>query len=706
MDPEALKKLSEDLDEICRQHSAELQRRVADLASGPLFVVPEGTPSQLRIAATATLEPLKPHDWTQVTGRGDASLPEVSPLLSPMARWLNEGLVPELPKTVAAVEVVPLPPVLPHVPGDVTLPEGPPAALPSIPAANSSESETGGAPDPRPRLYKQSSSLGTAAMRAAAIKNVKMADETEEKGPDYSTEDSFVPPDAILDNSEENKKRGSLASNISNFSHRGRVSFHEADESGDNQDVEEVTEGDDEVRQGRRALVEVKSLEALPPSVIAQAEETGAPKRVRKSQFLAAESRKRVSENQTWPQRIVSSGMYESLSGALILLNCAFVAWQTQSKALEDEYRAENMLELTMEEPVYFNIIQGCFAVIFAIDLCFRIASDRSYFLSCRNKEILWNVLDSFVVAFDLFSLFLEVWVQFGLLRMMRVIRIVRVIKIIRVMKSFSELRMLMYSIISCIKSLVWVIAVLALMLGLFAVLFTSATGSELDDLQKRHDPKNALLLKTFGTLDRSLIELYLAMTGGTDWVVQYEAVFGLPVLYHGFFLIYITFGIYALANVITSIFLENARKSSKTDREHVIQEELQGKAQYLRDIEMIFAEMDADGNGLISRAEFQDTLNDDRVVAYFRSMKLDAREAEQMFNLLDYDGSGEISYQEFVDGCWKLQGEARSLDMKIIQLEVSSLTKAVRNVQELIHQVGLGPAPKKRAPKFNAGTE
>lgn len=31
--------------------------------------------------------------------------------------------------------------------------------------------------------------------------------------------------------------------------------------------------------------------------------------------------------------------------------------------------------------------------------------------------------------------------------------------------------------------------------------------------------------------------------------------------------------------------------------------------------------------------------------------------------------GGGEVSYQEFVDGCWKLQGEARSLDMKIIQL-------------------------------------
>ena len=37
-------------------------------------------------------------------------------------------------------------------------------------------------------------------------------------------------------------------------------------------------------------------------------------------------------------------------------------------------------------------------------------------------------------------------------------------------------------------------------------------------------------------------------------------------------------------------IFLENARRSSKTDREHLIQEELQSKNQYMRDIEMIFA--------------------------------------------------------------------------------------------------------------------
>ena len=72
---------------------------------------------------------------------------------------------------------------------------------------------------------------------------------------------------------------------------------------------------------------------------------------------------------------------YESLSGTFILLNCAFVAWQTQSKALEDETRSENFQELrlgiehlshviairTMAEPIIFNVIQGAFTLIFTV---------------------------------------------------------------------------------------------------------------------------------------------------------------------------------------------------------------------------------------------------------------------------------------------------------------------------------------------------
>ena len=93
-----------------------------------------------------------------------------------------------------------------------------------------------------------------------------------------------------------------------------------------------------------------------------------------------------------------------------------------------------------------------------------------------------------------------------------------------KVMRTFQELRLLMHSIISCIRSLIWVVAVLCLMLGMFSVMFTSAVGSTLDTTALRKlNRENELLLAHFGTLDRSILNLYMSMTGGTDWSVQYE---------------------------------------------------------------------------------------------------------------------------------------------------------------------------------------
>ncbi|CAE6936684.1 NaCP60E [Symbiodinium natans] len=402
---------------------------------------------------------------------------------------------------------------------------------------------------------------------------------------------------------------------------------------------------------------------------------------LRRSNFIAHENRRKVFEKQSKIQRLTESPCFESTSGVLILLNCLFVAWQTQSKALDDEFRAAAGLELVVSEPLEFTILQGIFVVCFSVELCLRFLADRWYLFNCHNPNAFWNWLDLLVVAFDLVSIFLEVWVQFSLLRVIRVVRVIRVAKMIRVMRTFQELRLLMHSIISCIRSLIWVVAVLCLMLGMFSVMFTSAVGSTLDNATARRSPDNSVLIEHFGTLDRSILNLYMAMTGGTDWSVQYEAMSPLPGIYLSLFLLYITFSIYALANVVTGIFLENARNSGKRDREHVIAEELQLKTQFLHELQRVFDEMDANESGTISKDEFQTTLQDERVQAYFNAMKLDAREVEYLFALLDYDGSGEVSYSEFVDGCWKLQGEARSLDMKILQLEIESLSKLVHHV-------------------------
>merc|ERR1719240_530128 len=84
-----------------------------------------------------------------------------------------------------------------------------------------------------------------------------------------------------------------------------------------------------------------------------------------------------------------------------------------------------------------------------------------------------------------------------------------------------------------------------------------------------------------------------------------------------------------------------------------------------------VFNEMDKDGSGTISEEEFLDHLDDERVLAYFNSMKLDVSDATSLFKLLDVDHSGSVEINEFIDGCQKLKGESRTLDMHLMRYEL-----------------------------------
>merc|ERR1712173_522560 len=90
-----------------------------------------------------------------------------------------------------------------------------------------------------------------------------------------------------------------------------------------------------------------------------------------------------------------------------------------------------------------------------------------------------------------------------------------------------------------------------------------------------------------------------------------------------------------------------------------------------------LFHEIDTSNSGYISMDEFEKHVTDPRATAYFHSMKLDVTEARLLFKMLDYDQSGFIDIEEFLIGCEKLKGEAKSLDLAILQQEVRSLMQS-----------------------------
>merc|ERR1712137_848865 len=184
------------------------------------------------------------------------------------------------------------------------------------------------------------------------------------------------------------------------------------------------------------------------------------------------------------------------------------------------------------------------------------------------------------------------------------------------------------------------------------------------DTTEKWNIPKHQGLRNNFSTLRKSILSLFMSISGGKDWGVLFEALIPLSIAYRGLFCIFISVAIFGIANIVTAIFVDSAMQSGLTDRDVVVHEELAMKRCYLRSMQEVFEEIDCDETGCITLEEFESQLNDERVIAYFNALKLDVSDACTLFHLLDADCSNEVGIDEFIEGCFKLQGESRSLDM------------------------------------------
>merc|ERR1712194_610841 len=90
------------------------------------------------------------------------------------------------------------------------------------------------------------------------------------------------------------------------------------------------------------------------------------------------------------------------------------------------------------------------------------------------------------------------------------------------------------------------------------------------------------------------------------------------------------------------------------------------------------FNSPDADNSGHLSWKEFKGHLADDRVKAYFQTLDLDIRKAHTLFKLLDRNDNGEVGIEEFLDGCLRLKGQAKSLDINLVIYQLELLTKGL----------------------------
>jgi len=376
------------------------------------------------------------------------------------------------------------------------------------------------------------------------------------------------------------------------------------------------------------------------------------------------------------------------MCGVAILINAIFLGIACDNTA------ASAMLGRADEDPVFERVEIG-FVGFFLVELIIRFLADGRAFVKSKSDGW-WNIFDTLLVGLSLIDMALT-WLQAGkamnftFARVMRLFRFVRILRVVRVMRFFYSFRLMIYSVVYSILCLLWVFGMLSFIMYFFALFFIHGVSEHFRTYSEKNGGaicETALCLELqslCGDVVNMLLSLFMSICGGFDWRELWIILRDVSWVYGWAFIFYIFFMVFGVLNVVVATFVEQSSMISQRDRELVTQNELEKNRQYYYNIRRFFQEADPDGTGTLSSQKFEDYLDDENVQAYFQSFELDVTQANTLFRLLDWDQSDDVDIDEFVEGCMRMRGQARSIDVHLLLYQNE---KMVHRIQEFMQYV------------------
>lgn len=368
---------------------------------------------------------------------------------------------------------------------------------------------------------------------------------------------------------------------------------------------------------------------------------------------------------QQFCQKVVKQPAFEAVSVFVIFASAVLIGLQL------DHMMQAKQLETT----TVFRLLDVLCLCFFMAECGLRLGALRWQFFQTWGWG--WNVFDLLLILSQLAEelmhlLFVtthsdEVKLGFAtvfLLRVAKILRTVRVLRIFHVMRFADELRLLVSCILHSSKSFFWSSVLMLLTVYVFGVHLAQMTLFEIvkvdNDLYE--------LTRWYGSVIRSMLSLFQALTGGVDWndlVV--------PLITHispwtgAMFFLFISFAILALMNVVTATFVQHASERATQMKQ----------VQSITRASRLFRSLDADCSGVITIDEVKANLEKPEVREFFHSIDVDVSDARLLFDMLDHNNTGEIYFTEFMNGCLRLQSPAKALDVFFLLHEIREELRA-----------------------------
>jgi len=379
----------------------------------------------------------------------------------------------------------------------------------------------------------------------------------------------------------------------------------------------------------------------------------------------------------------IKSAYFEYTTSLFIMANTAYTTIVTDHMARHelDEDRTPNE----------FTILEALFLTIFVLELALRIWAHGKFFFKTHTKgkrgrvkgnvDFNWNMLDFFTITLQVLeklarqSIGMDDLVDISFLRILRLVRLIRIVRILKVFRYVRDLRMIVVSIWRSLSLFFWSAIAQAFMTAMWSLYFTEAVLNfklSHPDIEFDGSDLNAY----FGNVSRSALSLFEAVTGGRDWADLYDELSGLDPWFGSYpFLLYIAFTVLAILNIVNGLFLETAMDRAREERDLYLASNARA----------VFARADQGHTGLITWPNFQSALDHSDMVDFFEAIDIDISEAKELFDLLDMSGDGTIQADEFLNGCLRMHGPAKALDLLLCSRDINQMYEQIGEMHQTV---------------------
>lgn len=355
---------------------------------------------------------------------------------------------------------------------------------------------------------------------------------------------------------------------------------------------------------------------------------------------------------------IIGNTRFNGAIGFIIILNAVFIGLDTD-------------LNTGVDQGAWLSC-EIFFTLIFTMELAIRSFAERLYFF--RDA---WNDFDLVLVSTALIDLFMSTMAGqsagalSGSATILRVFRVVRLARIIRLLRFFKELWLLVSGILAAAKFLCWVWLLLLIVIYVFAVFTTRMFGQQHRD--------SAEIQLYFGGVGKSMFTLFQIMTT-EGWADIAEELMAVEPYSIAIILLYMSITTFAMVNVVVAVIVDSTLTQAQELRSDVYKLAQEEEQKAILGVANIFRMADGDGDGQLTKQEFEAALQLPKVHLQLQEINVDLRDADELFDILDTDESGQLNPKEFAAGILRARGEARAKDLLELHCDLWKVHRRSRN--------------------------